>query len=439
MAKQTPSSRGRRAAREARARAHALILEAEAESTRVWGRIEGRIRASLSTLGAATREQIVARLRREFERESQARRRAIRRGVEATGREGLAAGPRVATAAFAELGQSEPIDPARAVELATLLLDGQQAAGGITLSRRLHAHDEATTRLLGAELAQSLRAGQAVTTAAQSLLEVDDVRVHLPRYVTELQEAVADAGPTLAEEVNKHLAAIRRLQDPQLRAAGQMLIDTAATANAADLQRQVRYWVRDRALYQERVVVRTEAARAFNAAFVESTREQPWTKGYRWELSPQHPRPDVCDLFASQAIDGLGPGGYTPSTLPALPAHPNCFCFTTSIIDDEHFARELAAINGTPEPPRAWEDSRRETASEWLARQPADKQLAVLGPTRVPLWQANPSSVIGARGHIEPVWKAQGRAGPPTQVRGPRVRAATMDPFREASSRRRRP
>jgi hypothetical protein len=438
MARQTPSSRGRKAARESRARAHARILEAEAEARVVWSRIEARIQASLATLGTSTREQIVARLRREFERESDARRRAIRRGVEATGREGLAAGPRVATAAFAELGRSEPIDPARAVELATLLLDGEQAAGGITLSRRMHAHDEATTRLLGAELAQSVRAGQAVATAAQGLLEVDDVRVYLPRYVTELQEAVADAGPMLAEEVNKHVAAIRRLQDPQLRAAGQMLLDTAATANAADLQRQVRYWVRDRALYQERVVVRTEGARAFNAAFVESTREQPWTKGYRWELSPQHPKPDVCDLFASQALDGLGPGGYRAETLPALPAHPNCFCFTTSILDDEHFARELATINGTPEPPRAWEDSRRETASEWLARQPSEKQQVILGPSRLQLWQQRPSDVIGERGHIAPLWRAQGQTRPPVQVRGPRVRAASVDPFREAGSRRAR-
>lgn len=403
----------------------------------MWARIEARIRGSLASMETASQEEIVSRLRREFDREALARRRAIRRGVEATAAEGLTAGPQVATAAFAELGRSEPIPPARASELATQLLEGSQAAGGIRLSRRLHVHDQENAQQLATELAQSFRAGQAVTAAAQNLLEVDDVRVYLPRYVTELQEAVEDAGPLLADEVRTHIAAVRRLRDPQMRAAGQMLIDTAASANAADLQRQVRYWVRDRALYQERVVVRTESARAFNTAFVESTREQPWTKGYRWELSPSHPKPDVCDLFASQAIDGLGPGGYTKETLPSLPAHPNCFCFTTSIIDDQHFARELAAINGTPEPPRAWEDPKRTTASEWLAAQPAEKQRVILGPARLQLWQKNPASVIGQRGHIEPLWRAQRRLRPIAKARGPQVRAVTADPFGEAGSRRR--
>lgn len=439
MARSTPSSRARRAARGARTRAHRRTIAGEREVTRVWRRVEARVSRAIVSMGLdeATQDKILDALERVWRTSASARRRAIEATTTATAREGLAAGPAIAEAAFEQLGLAfhAPIDPARAIAIATAHLHGPQAAGGITLSRRLHAHDQATTTAMARELATTFRGGRDVRDAAQRLLEVDDAQVALPRYLTELEEAVAEGdAAALRATVREHARSISRLSDPELRAAGRELLTSAERARVEDLERQVRYWVRDRALYQERVVVRTEGARAFGAAFVESTREQPWTKGYRWNLSPSHPAPDVCDLYANQALDGLGPGGYRAESLPALPAHPNCFCFTTTIIDDAHFERELAQLQGTPEPERGWEDPRSRTATEWLRSQPDALQKAILGPGRLAIWARAPERVIGPRGRIAPLWEAAGR-GRPVRSAGPIRAARAADPFGEAGSR----
>lgn len=390
-------------------------------------------------LDVATREHILAHLEQVWSDEAAARQRIIEGVAEATATEGLEAGPAIAQAAFEQLGLAfhQPIAPRRAIEIATSHLHGPNAAGGITLSRRLHAHDQATTAALATELATTFRSGRDVRDAAQRLLEVDDAQVALPRYLTELEQAVADGDlPALRSVVQHHARSIGRLTDPELRAAGRELLRSADRARLEDLQRQVGYWVRDRALYQERVVVRTEGARAFNAAFVESTREQPWTKGYRWNLSPNHPAPDVCDLYANQALDGLGPGGYREASLPTLPAHPNCFCFTTTIIDDAHFERELAQLQGGPEPERGWEDPTTQTATDWLRAQPETMQTTILGPGRRAIWVQDPGRVVGARGRIAPLWQAAGASGPPLRSASPLRSARGADPFGEAGSRR---
>lgn len=102
----------------------------------------------------------------------------------------------------------------------------------------------------------------------------------MPRYVTALEEAVQGGdSAALRQAVEQARASIEALDDETLRAAGRELLKAAERASAEDLERQVRYWIRDRALYQERVVARTEAARAHTAAYVEQTRDSPWVKG----------------------------------------------------------------------------------------------------------------------------------------------------------------
>lgn len=379
---------------------------------------------------------MAAALRRGVTPTERARRHVIEGAVERAAQSGLDAGPDVASAAFDDLGRVAPISPTRALELATAHLTGERAVGGVRLSARLHATQEATVAAMAGELHQTMHAGLSVERAAQRLLEVDDAVVELPAYIRRIRDAVRLGDQVrLHAVIDAHVAQVEGLSDPTLRAAGREFIRRARTATEQDLDRQIAYWVRDRALYSERVVVRTEAARVHAAAFVESTKDQPWVKGYRWELSPSHPKPDVCDLYANQAIDGLGPGGYLPENLPQLPAHPSCLCFTTAIIDDQHYERELAALQGTDAPPDAWSSSEHETASGWLGRQPEGFQRNVLGPGRLAVFRVDPERVIGPRGRIAPLWQALGDSPPPRRLGVERVRVAGVDPFREAGSR----
>src|SRR5690606_3258478 len=117
---------------------------------------------------------------------------------------------------------------------------------------------------------------------------------------------------------------------------------------------------------------------------------------------PQHPRPDICDLYANQNLYGLGPGGYPPDAVPSTP-HPNCLCVRVAIVDRFHTRRELARLNGEPEPPREWEVGGHETAAEWLARQPEEFQRELLGKTRYEVFRREPERVITAGGEPLPV------------------------------------
>lgn len=78
--------------------------------------------------------------------------------------------------------------------------------------------------------------------------------------------------------------------------------------------------------YKSERLVLSEMARAYkhaNEMAVEQMRQNSkymWFE--KWELSPAHPRPDVCDILASQDM-GEGPGVYKK----APNRHPGCYCY----------------------------------------------------------------------------------------------------------------
>lgn len=127
-----------------------------------------------------------------------------------------------------------------------------------------------------------------------------------------------------------------------------------------------------------------------------------------------------CDLLANQNLFGLGPGGYPADHLPDTP-HTNCTCSAIAIIDRFHARRELARETGRPEPPREWEVGGRETAAEWLAKQPEKFQRELLGPTRFEVFQREPNRVVSAGGEPLPVHAVIGRS-PMARASGRRIR-----------------
>jgi hypothetical protein len=72
-------------------------------------------------------------------------------------------------------------------------------------------------------------------------------------------------------------------------------------------------------------VLRTETNRAFRLGIVEYAKNRDWIYGIKFELSAAHSIYDICDEYATQDIDGLGPGIYRPETVPTNP-HAHCLC-----------------------------------------------------------------------------------------------------------------
>lgn len=110
-------------------------------------------------------------------------------------------------------------------------------------------------------------------------------------------------------------------------------------------------------------VVRTEINRAFTESFVAASRQHPEVIAVKFNLSPLHPRPDICDLYARANLHGLGPGVYPPGNHP-YPAHPETLSYLTVVFVDEVTDADRAG---------------QQSAFDWLRGQDPDAQDAVLG------------------------------------------------------------
>lgn len=83
---------------------------------------------------------------------------------------------------------------------------------------------------------------------------------------------------------------------------------------------------------------RTELNNAFHRAQIDQRKNNPWTEGFKWNLSGSHPKPDACNDYADrQHYKGGDAGVYRPSEVPGKP-HPNCLCFLTTVqVGEEDF------------------------------------------------------------------------------------------------------
>lgn len=88
---------------------------------------------------------------------------------------------------------------------------------------------------------------------------------------------------------------------------------------------------------------RTEINNAFHTTQTRLYSEAPWVTGVKWVTSGSHPRPDVCDEYATQDHDGLGAGVFAKRNVPGKP-HPQCLCHTVAtVIEREEFLDNLVA------------------------------------------------------------------------------------------------
>lgn len=113
-------------------------------------------------------------------------------------------------------------------------------------------------------------------------------------------------------------------------------------------------------------LLRTEMNRAYTESFVESLRDVDGVAGVKFTLSPAHPRPDICDMYAAANLHGMGPGVYPLGAHP-YPAHPQTLSYLQPV-----FVEEITDID------RAGQ----ETEFDWLRRQSGALQDAALGGQR---------------------------------------------------------
>ncbi len=307
---------------------------------------------------------------------------------------------------------------------------GTVTVDNVALSARVRRHTARVRREMAQTIQRSIRAGEGLTRQAERLLDADDLRVEIGQHVTDLAQAARDAralddASVFEEVVEAYRRQIGRLgsaasPDFSLRAATEQLVKDLRRAPADQVDRIVERYVLEKARYQARMISRTETLNAYRDAYVRENADKPYVHGFRWTLGSAHPHADVCDVLANQDLYGLGPGGYRADAVPDTP-HPHDMCTVSSIVDRQHFKRELAQRRGTAEPPRDWESGRTETGAAWLASQPEAYQRRLLGPTRLTVFRRDPGRVVDEHGRIRPVHEALGRKpvrrAPPAVVR----------------------
>lgn len=213
-----------------------------------------------------------------------------------------------------------------AVQRALTFLDAYRAADGLLLSDRLWRISSG----MQDDLLTLLRTG--VTTGADA---------------ARLVEQLLAAG----QPVPAHLAAQSRYGDLSVLSARLRESLTGQGGSARHVMERL---------------VRTEMNRAHTETFIIGLEDTPGVAGVKFRLSPLHPRYDICDLYASANLHGLGSGVYPLGSHP-YPAHPNTLSYLVPVFIDEISDEDRAG---------------QETAFDWLRqRSPADQD-GVLGGKR---------------------------------------------------------
>jgi hypothetical protein len=118
---------------------------------------------------------------------------------------------------------------------------------------------------------------------------------------------------------------------PAATQTAQRAADVANVVRAADVLRDDKTGC----LAQVERVLRTEINRAHGEAYASGAEKAPGFVGFRFLLSPQHPRHDICDLLAAQNRYGLGPGVYPDRKRTPWPAHPNTLSFIVAVFEEQ--------------------------------------------------------------------------------------------------------
>jgi hypothetical protein len=325
----------RRASQQARNAMVMLDEEAVAELQSLYERAAEEVRAAVQAAASSGRRVELARMRdllaqveAILQALSQARDQlldgalvqAAELGVQPFTGQGIAATGRQVPAPLSGLQADELVDQAVGFVRAF------RAADGLVLSDRLWALSRDAREVVGRTIEQAVVQGWSADRAAQELV----MRGQPVPTATQQAQAAAD-GSNVAR-------------------AADLLVDGQASplANATR-------------------VMRTEVTRAHGEAYMAGAEQAPGVAGFRFLLSPRHPRPDICDLFATQNLHGLGRGVYPTRASCPWPAHPNTLSFVVAVFGDEVSAQDQAG---------------KETTLQALARLSPEIRAGALGVTK---------------------------------------------------------
>jgi hypothetical protein len=217
-------------------------------------------------------------------------------------------------------------------------------------SRRIWKHEQNALDGIAHNLAVGVAQGRSTDEIVRSvrgyLLETDRTDAWAKGLRTKAQDARDEARAAakqaesywrrakLAAERNadqQHIEQMKKLAQgwearaEKYHATATRLYRSAAASEVVPEKGLYRSW-----RMNARRMVREETNRAYQEGYLQGAKQYGSFVLQQWTLSAGHPKPDICDYYASRDT-GNGPGVYKVNDYPAIP-HIGCFCYPTPVV-----------------------------------------------------------------------------------------------------------
>lgn len=237
-------------------------------------------------------------------------------------------------------------------------LDQHWDSRGMTLSQQVHGTVGGFRQALDDALRQSFAQGRSVQQAARAIYDgyqpgrtptgpfaaivpatpARGGNAPAPALPQVIESAINAAG-MLSPKDRAQLDVLRSrissyasgLQSAPLRTAYMDLARRLNRIGTESFQRAVYVATEEKARYFADRIARTEAARAWGAAFRDEQMKDDMVTGIRTRTSGAHNIFDICDFHARADLYGMGPGCFPKDRLPSYPYHPHCGCILSPI------------------------------------------------------------------------------------------------------------
>lgn len=187
------------------------------------------------------------------------------------------------------------------------------------------------------------------------------------KKIADLRIAGVELDKKLQDEIKSLSRRVTRLRTEPLKASYNQLLKSIETGVETQIEKNLYVALQEKSRYHANMIARTEAARAYFAAFESKAVLDPDVSGVKVSLSSSHKIFDICDVHANMDL-GYGAGVYPLSKLPRYPLHPHCFCQLTQVY-----------LNKIPENAKVSADQIDKSVTEYLDSLSEQEAVQLLG------------------------------------------------------------
>jgi len=210
---------------------------------------------------------------------------------------------------------------------------------GSTLSNRIYRDSQRAQRALEKTVKQHIKDKTNWQRLTKDIKKNVIPKGDVPQYIKDVEEAFKKADVTgLKKAIRKANRRIEMFTDKDgitksnLRRAYADVVKAAEKGDAALLKKKMSTAVEKKAINNSQRLARSELSRAYMDAELRRIQDDVDMIGWRSILSPQHPRPDICDFMAQADQYGMGAGVFPKSMGSPLPHHPGCICMVAGVL-----------------------------------------------------------------------------------------------------------